>query len=53
MILLEKFVVDPRHIEVQVFGDMHGNYVEREIIEEAPVPGLSWEVRWRLGEAAV
>jgi len=65
VMLLEKFVVDPRHVEVQVFGDQHGNYVylyerdcsvqrrHQKIIEEAPGPAISWEVRKQLGEAAV
>merc|ERR1719334_2272392 len=65
VMLLEKFVVDPRHVEVQVFGDQHGNYVylyerdcsvqrrHQKIIEEAPGPGISWEIRRKLGEAAV
>lgn len=65
VMLVEKFVENPRHVEVQVFGDMHGNAVylferdcsvqrrHQKIIEEAPGPGISTEVRRRLGEAAV
>ncbi|XP_042339804.1 methylcrotonoyl-CoA carboxylase subunit alpha, mitochondrial [Plectropomus leopardus] len=65
VMLVEKFVEDPRHVEVQVFGDMHGNAVylferdcsvqrrHQKIIEEAPGPDISPEVRRKLGEAAV
>lgn len=64
-VLIEKFVQNPRHVEVQVFGDHHGNCVHlferdcsvqrrhQKIIEEAPGPGISPETRQRLGEAAV
>ncbi|XP_071492731.1 methylcrotonoyl-CoA carboxylase subunit alpha, mitochondrial-like [Diadema antillarum] len=65
VMLVEKFVETPRHVEVQVFGDKHGNYVylferdcsvqrrHQKIIEEAPAPHLSEDVRRRIGEAAV
>jgi acetyl-CoA carboxylase, biotin carboxylase subunit len=61
---LEKFILDPRHIEVQVFGDEHGHHVafgEREctiqrrhqkVIEEAPSPLVGPELRARMGETA-
>jgi 3-methylcrotonyl-CoA carboxylase alpha subunit len=63
--LVEKFVPRPRHIEIQVFADGHGNTVhlfEREcsiqrrhqkVIEEAPAPGMTPDLRVRMGAAAV
>src|SRR5690242_12203753 len=64
-VFIEKFIVDPRHIEIQVLGDKHGNVIylgEREcsiqrrnqkVIEEAPSPLLDVETRRKMGEQAV
>ncbi len=64
-VFIERFIQNPKHIEVQVFGDSHGNVVhlfEREcsvqrrhqkLIEESPSPSVPSEVRQRLGEVAV
>lgn len=64
-VFIEKFVDQPRHIEIQVFADQHGNAVylfEREcsvqrrhqkVVEEAPSAVLTPELRERMGEAAV
>jgi propionyl-CoA carboxylase alpha chain len=64
-VFLEKFVVEPRHIEIQVLGDAHGNVIylnEREcsiqrrhqkVIEEAPSPFISDATRKAMGEQAV
>jgi len=64
-VFIEKFITDPRHIEIQVLGDKHGNVIylgEREcsiqrrnqkVIEEAPSPLLDEETRRRMGEQAV
>jgi len=64
-VFIEKYITSPKHIEIQVLGDQHGNIVhlfEREcsiqrrhqkVVEEAPSGTLTGEVRQKMGEAAV
>jgi len=64
-ILIEKYLIRPRHIEVQVFGDTYGDAVylyerdcslqrrHQKVVEEAPAPGMSEKMRTAMGDAAV
>ncbi len=64
-VLIEKYIEVPRHIEIQLFGDMQGNVVHlferdcslqrrhQKVVEEAPAPGLPEPMRGAMGQAAV
>ena len=64
-LLLERLVFQPRHVEIQVFGDQHGHLIHlserdcsiqrrhQKVIEESPSPALTPELRQRMGETAV
>ncbi len=64
-LILEKAVLQPRHVEIQVFGDTHGNVVHfgerdcsvqrrhQKVVEESPCPVMTPELRGKMGQAAI
>jgi 3-methylcrotonyl-CoA carboxylase alpha subunit len=64
-VLIEKYIASPRHIEIQIFADKHGNAVHlgerdcslqrrhQKVIEEAPAPGMTADLRAKIGSTAV